>query len=730
MRQLLFGTNVISKFAKRYFKTHPTASMKKNILATLLACAIFIGAQAQVNPNYHVEIVRDSFGVPHIFGKTDADCSYGLVYAACEDDFTTVQWGLLLARGKLGLMLGIEGAKIDYAVQLLGVPDFIKEHYNDLSPETRKLLEAGAAAGNDYLKKHPEKIISKKLMPIQPSDFIAGYMLSMALMTGVDGAIKSVVGESMPTIEYNKDARGSNALAINSNATTDGNVYLDVNAHQPLEGPMSWYEAHLHSDEGLNILGSTFHGAVSIFHGVNENLGWAHTTNYFDAIDIYQLEPDPKKKNHYLVDGVSYKLESSRAKLSVNLAKNRDKHKFVLTIGKKKWWSMYGATYVNKKGMFAIRLASNMTVKSVEEWYKMNKARNYTEFRHALDMQGIINQYVTYADRFDTIYCVSNGAMPIRADGYDWNSTVPGNTKKTLWTQFLPHDSLPHVLNPKCGYVFDVNNTSYTMTAKEENPVPLACQKNISFALWQTNRSLRFYEMMKNQGKITWDDFLRIKYDTHYPQQVTAPFKSFDLEEAFHLDETKYPDIADAIKIMKAWSINRSGSIADTNATLVYKWIYGTYFAIGDKEEKAFIKDPAYKIQYFADGVRRAKAAMLADFGRLNVPLGDYQRHQRGSVNLPTSGGPDMWNAKYGSNFGKGQIRINAGESYILLAKFKKDGSLPELHSIACFGSSNTPGAKHFTDQMEMYVNQQTKVESLSKEWAYSHAERIYHPGE
>ncbi len=703
--------------------------MKQKLL-TLLLLAFGLQTQAQVNPNYHVEIVRDSFGVPHIFGKTDADCSYGLVYAACEDDFNTVQWGLLLARGKLGLMMGVEGAKIDYAVQLLGVPDFIKEHFNDLGPDTRKLLEAGAAAGNDYLKKHPEKIISKKLMPIQPSDFIAGYMLSMALMTGVDGAIKSVVGESMPTIEYNKEARGSNALAINSKATADGNVYLDVNAHQPLEGPMSWYEAHLYSDEGLNILGATFHGAVSIFHGVNENLGWAHTTNYFDAIDIYQLEPDPKKKNHYLVDGQSYKLESSRAKLSVNLAKHPDKHKFILTIGKKKWWSMYGATYKNKKGVFSIRLASNMTVKSVEEWYKMNKARNYTEFRHALDMQGIINQYVTYADRFDTIYCVSNGAMPIRADGYDWTSTVPGNTKKTLWKQFLPHDSLPHVLNPKCGYVFDVNNTSYTMTAKDENPKPLACQKNISFALWQTNRSLRFYEMMKKQGKITWDDFLRIKYDTHYPQTVTAPFKSFDLEEAFHLDESKYPDITDAISIMKAWSINRSGNMADTNATLVYKWIYGTYFAIGDKEEKEFIKDPAYKIQYFADGVRRARAEMLADFGRLNVPLGDYQRHQRGDVDLPTSGGPDMWNAKYGNSYGKGKRRITSGESYILLAKFKKDGSLPELRSVACYGSSNTPGAKHFTDQMQLYVNQQTKAESLSKEWAYSHAERIYHPGE
>ena len=702
----------------------------KKLLFLFVFALVFSISFAQVNPNYHVEIVRDSFGVPHIFGKTDADCSYGLVYAACEDDYNTVQWGLLLARGKLGLTMGIEGAKIDYAVQLLGVPDFIKNHYNDLSPETRKLLEAGAAAGNDWAKKHPDRIRYKSLLPIRPTDFIAGYMLSMALMTGVDGAIKSVVGESVPTLDYNKDARGSNALAMNSNITADGSVYLDCNAHQPLEGPMSWYEAHLHSDEGLNILGATFHGAVSIFHGTNENLGWAHTTNYFDAIDIYQLQPDPAKKNHYLVDGVSYKLEQSRAKLTVNLAKHREKHKFILTIGKKKWWSIYGATYVNKKGMFAIRLASNMTVKSVEEWYKMNKAKNYTEFRHALDMQGIINQYVTYADRYDTIYCVSNGAMPIRADGYDWNSTVPGNTMKTLWTKYLPHDSLPHVLNPKCGYVFDVNNTSYSMTAKEENPQPLACQKNVNFALWQTNRSLRFYEMMKGKTKIDWNDFLKIKYDAHYPQTVTAPFKSFDLEEVFHLDGTKYPDIADAIGVMKEWSVNRSGDIADTNATLVYKWIYGTYFAINDEIEKKFKDDPAYKLEYFADGVRRAKKEMLNDFGKLNVPLGDYQRHQRGDMDLPTSGGPDMFAAKYGDNYGKGKRRITSGESYILLSKFKKDGSLPELRSVICFGSSNTPGAKHFTDQMQMYVHNQTKEESLSKEWAYKHAELIYHPGD
>ncbi|MBK7149511.1 MAG: penicillin acylase family protein [Bacteroidetes bacterium] len=707
--------------------------MKLKVIALTLLVACTMVAHTQVNPNYQVEIVRDSFGVPHIFGKTDADCSYGLVYSALEDDYKTVMWGLLLSRGKLGLMMGIEGAKIDYAVQLLGVPDFIEKNYEkDLSPETKKLLEAGAAAGNDWLKKHPEKIPFKSLMPIRPTDFISGYMLSMALMTGVDGVIKSVVGETMATIDYNKDARGSNALAMNSNITADGNVYLDCNAHQPLEGPMSWYEAHLHSDEGLNILGATFHGAVSIFHGTNENLGWAHTTNYFDAIDVYQLEMDPKKKNHYLVDGKSYKLETSSAKLSVNLSKKPLEKKFILTIGKKKWWSIYGATYKNKKGVFAIRLASNMTLKSVEEWYKMNKAKNFTEFRQALDIQGIINQYVTYADRFDTIYCVSNGAMPVRADGYDWKSTVPGNTEKTRWTQFLPNDSLPHVINPKCGYVFEVNNTSYTMTAKDENPKPLTCQKNISFAINETNRSMRFYEMMeaKKGRKLTWQDFLDIKYDAHYPRNVVAPFKSFDLEEVFHLDESKYPDISDAIQVMKAWAVERSGHISDTNATLVYKWIYGTYFSINDNIERKFIDSPGYKIQYFVEGVKRAKAEMLTDFGRLNVPLGEFQRHQRGDVDLPTTGAPDMWNAKYGDPYQKGKRRITAGESYILLSKFKKDGSLPELRSVICYGSSNTPGAKHYTDQMQLYVNQQTKEESLSKEWAYKHAERIYKPNE
>ena len=120
---------------------------------------------------------------------------------------------------------------------------------------------------------------------------------------------------------------------------------------------------------------------------------------------------------------------------------------------------------------------------------------------------------------------------------------------------------------------------------------------------------------------------------------------------------------------------------------------------------------------------------MLADFGSLSITLGDYQRHQRGDVDLPTDGGPDMWNAKYCKPYGnKGRVRVYIGETFILLAKFTKDG--PTFRTISPYGSSNTPGAKHYTDQMQMYVKHETKEESLKKDWAYKHAERIYHPGE
>jgi len=699
--------------------------MKRLLIAAALF-AISMCGFAQTDTKYNVEIVRDSFGVPHIFGKTDADCVYGLVWAECEDDFTTVQWGLMLAKGMLGRHLGMEGAKIDYAVQLLRIQKTIDEHYDkDVSPEFKKLLQAAADAGNKYAKMHPNEVLVKKAEPVGPKDFIGGYMLAMALMTGVDGALGQMVNGTVPQVSFVEKGRGSNAMAMNSKITADGHVYLDVNSHQPLEGPLSWYECHLHSEEGWNMYGSTFAGGITIFHGVNENLGWAHTTNGFDAIDIFQLQPDPNKKNHYLMDGVSYPLEIGRAKLAVNLAKHPDKHKFILTVGKKIWWSKYGATVVNKKGMFSIRLASNMTIKAPEQWYRMDKARNFTEFRHALDMQGIVNQNITYADKNDTIFFISNGAFPKRADGYDWRGTVPGNTSKTLWTEFFPETDIPQILNPDCGYVFNANNTCFQATCSADNVKCASINCTQGHDTTMTNRGLRFLENISKYPKVSWDDFLKIKYDSHYPAQPQF-FKKFQAFDVVELKEEEHPDIADAIKIIKAW--DKSGDMNNMNAAFVYKVFYYVYDHTNGEQEKQFATDKKAKFEFFVDAIKIVKAEMLADFGSLNVPLGEFQRHQRGNVDLPTDGGPDMWNAKYGKPYGKGRVRAWMGESFILLANFSKDG--PHFRTVSPYGTSTHPDSKHYTDQMQMYVNHQTKEESLSKDWAYKHAERIYHPGQ
>jgi acyl-homoserine-lactone acylase len=698
--------------------------MKKLLLA-LFSFLLISALHAQsIADKYQVEIVRDSFGVPHIFGHTDADVAFGLEWAACEDDFTTVQWGLLISKGMLGRYLGIDGAKIDYAVQLLRVRQTIDERYEkDLSPEFRKLLEAAADAGNLYAKQHPDKVLVKAALPVKPQDFIAGYMLSMALMTGVDGALNTVVNGQVPEVPFSEKGRGSNGIAMNSKITADGQVYLDVNSHQPLEGPLSWYEAHLHSDEGWNIIGSTFHGAITIFHGVNENLGWAHTTNGFDAIDIFKLEPDPNKKNCYLVDGKSYPLEVKRVKLSVNLAKNK-KNKFILTVGKKAWWSMYGATVVTKQGMYAVRLASNMTIKSPEQWYRMNKARNYTEFRKALDMQGIVNQNIIYGDKNDTIFIISNGAMPKRANGYDWSTTVPGNTMKTLWTDFLPEDSLAQTINPSCGYVFNANNTSYEQTCMDENPDPAKINPNIGYDKDENNRSRRFYENISQYSKVDWNDFLKIKYDSKYPAKP-AFLKKFEVYDLFDLKEADYPEIADALSLLHKW--NRGTAVTDTNAAFFIKIMYQLYNNCNEEQVKLYHDNHDEKVKYFIKCIQNVTAEMMADFGTLNIPLGEYQRHVRGNVDMAIDGGPDLWNAKYGNPYQKGKVKIWLGESFILLARFTKNG--PVIRTVSPYGSSNMPNSPHYTDQMPLYVNHQTKEESLDKDWAYKHAERIYKPG-
>ncbi len=695
--------------------------MKSIALSLLLFCSVTVFAQRDYKQN--VEIVRDSFGVPHIFGKTDADVGYGLGWATCEDDFKTLQWMLLAGKKMAGRNIGVNGAAIDFAVNLLRVRELVDERYElDLSPHVREIIEAMTTAVNKYASLHPDEVLVKKAFPASPKDIVSGYVLAEALLSGVDGPLKNIVNGKQPVIPFAENGKGSNGMAFNSSKTKDGAVYLDINSHQPLEGPLSWYEVHLCSEEGLNILGGTFHGGVTIFHGVNENLGWAHTVNNFDPVDVFQLQADPKKKGNYLYDGVSYPLETKKVWLHVNLAK---KGKFILPVAKRVWWSKYGATLVTKRGIFAIRLGATTNVKTIEQYFRMNKARNFTEFRAALDLQGAAMMTTVYGDRFDTIFCLSNGLLPMREKGYNWRGTVPGNTSKTLWTTFHPESDLPQVLNPKSGYIFNFNNSAFDCTAPEDDPKPSNYDPTMGYTLTPTSRSLRFNEIIKRYPKVDWSDFLALKYDEGYGKQIHF-FKDFPIEDIFSLSETDNPDVADVIRTMKVWGSYRLAPVTDTNFAVVYKTFWNLYSDSNEPLVAQLNSDPKVRNNFYLQSIRKSKAEMVRDFGKIHVQLGDLQRHQRGNIDIPLGGGPDMIRAAYPQPYKKGRFRIFVGDSYIMLVKFSKDG--PEIHTISPYGASNKPNSPHYTDQMQLYANKQTKPMTLNKAEIYKKAEKIYHP--
>ena len=233
----------------------------------------------QINPD-KITIARDSYGVPHIFAETDAELAYGLAWAHSEDDFKTIQQAYLAGNSILSKHLGIKGSGADFLSQFIRSEEIINRDYeNIISPEYKKILEAYSQGINSYAEQNPEKVLLPDLFPITPKKMLKYGQLQLFISSEgdywtnkiiKDDLIYKVVDQSNEL--YSKQDKGSNTFAFNSNKTKDGNTYLAINTHQPLDGPVSWYEAHLQSEEGTNILGGLFAGSPSILIGVNENL--------------------------------------------------------------------------------------------------------------------------------------------------------------------------------------------------------------------------------------------------------------------------------------------------------------------------------------------------------------------------------------------------------------------------------------------------------------------------
>lgn len=663
-----------------------------------------------------VTIARDTFGVPHIFADTDAEVAYGLAWAHCEDDFENIQLMMITAKARVGELSGKEGAISDYFVRFIKAKEIAEEKYEtDLSSGYKKIIEAYADGVNSYAAKHPTEIKLKNIFPVTPQNIITGYVIILTSMVGTPTALECVFKGKPDEYIFNANA-GSNGIAMNSRITADSSTYLLINPHVPLEGRASWYEAHLCSQQGLNIYGALVPGMIFPAMGCNEHLGWAITFNWPDYVDIYKMEINPGNKNQYKFDGEWYDFEIRKIPLKV-------KTKFGnITLKKEALWCIYGPAYRTKNGIYALRYNTMFNVKAAEQWYELAKAKQYVDFYKAMEMQEIPLFNFVMADDKNNIFYLFNAALPIRNPDFDWQKTLPGNTSKTFWNTFYTLSQLPQKYNPKCGYVYNTNNTPFHCTAASENPNDLSFNKQSAFS-WNriNNRDLRFNELMKDKTSVSFADFKKIKYDCAFPTKQGGIYKTF--KPIYDLKESDYPDIADAISKLKKWDFT---GYADNREAALVAFTIDFLF----KKKNAAYNELEIGIEYSTDllveAIRYAKKKLLTHHKSIDVPFGDVQRLMREDKSYPVSGFPECLKALASDVTKDGFLHAKNGDSFIMFAKFSKNGNSYE--TVVPYGESRRKASPHFMDQMEMYSQQKTKSITLDNAVVLKTATRIYHP--
>ncbi|MEQ9364772.1 MAG: penicillin acylase family protein [Leptospirales bacterium] len=764
------------------------------ILAGLTATGVRYGlrppvpaaTELQLERAARVTIVRDEWGVPHIKGETNADAAFGLAFAHAEDDYPLIEAALIAARGELARTQLSEGALVnDFYVRLFRVREEVAGKYASLSPDVREVLEAYADGLNYYATVHPGEVDSR-FLPATGSDVAAGFVHKLPLFQAVHRPLRAILSDetlkagdriqkpfenspeatSNEAVEARKaiEARGgagrtagdtlhadsgtapfpdfrmiaSNAHAVGKRRSADGVIRLNVNSHQPWEGPVAWYEAHIQSNEGWNMIGGTFPGAPMIFHGHNETLGWAHTVNAPDMWDVFELEMHATDEHRYRFGEEWLVLEVREDSIAVDLGP------FVWNESREFYTSVYGPTLKTDSGkFFSIRsVGREDLIRSVEQWYRMNLARSFAEWKDAMRIHAIPMFHTVYADAAN-IHYVYNAKIPLRGEKYDWNTVVPGNTPETLWTEYLPYDSLPSVTNPAADYIQNCNSDPFFTTAGDANPRRSEFSATAGIESRMTNRARRSHELFGGDSAITREDFLRYKWDRRYTREGSMYTEAvFPVLAAFGvgsenssddrtnseepaaggdaLDQTDLPTNRfelQALKLLRDWN----GSTDDTNqAAAVAILMFRPIFQAKVLDRALTSPDP---VTTFREAVR----FLIKNYGRVNVPLGEIQRLRRGALDLPIGGGPDILNATHAKET-DGRLIGFAGDSYILFVEFYPDG--PRGMALHQYGNVNRRESPHYADQAGLFTRRTLRRSLFSDADLRERAARTYQPGQ
>jgi len=736
--------------------------MKKIILLFFLPLQLFAQnfSREEINRWQHqakqVTIIRDNWGIPHIYGKTDADAVFGLLYAQCEDDFKRMEMNYI---EKLGRMAEVKGESVLYDDLLIRLiidsADAIAD-YKKSPAWLKKLLDAFADGMNYYLYKHPDArpallnrfqpwysllwtdgsigaINTAGVSANELKKFYTGNDATVAV-TQKDGSAKLTTAEEVLT--------GSNGFAFAPSITESHNTILYINPH------VTFYfrpEVHVVSEEGLNAYGAVTWGQFFVYQGFNEHCGWMHTSSAVDAADSY-IEKLSPKNNGWVYEYNNTQRPVIEKKITLRYRKGTAlESKTITTL-----FTHHGPVMAKRNGQWLSVRADNRIMNGLIQCWQRTKAKSFADYKKTLALAGNISNNTVYADAEGNIAYWHGNRIPVRDTKYDWSKPVDGSIAATEWKGLHSIDQTIHIYNPANGWLQNCNSTPFTV-AGNNSPKKFTDSGEESYPAYmapdgENFRGINAVSVLSKGNAYTIDKVIASGYDTYlatFEKLVPALVNAF--EKNISTKDSLYPKLIEPVTTLKDWNLRTSENSVAT--TLAVEWGQRLSPAINRTEGA----DQVEKTNHFASTASaqdliQPLLATINDlknkFGNWQMAWGEINRYQRltgdldekyddSKPSIPVGFASSQWGMmpSYASRYFPGtKKRYGAnGNSFICVVEF---GKKIKAKSLLAGGESGDPNSKHFTDQALMYTKGQFKDVLFYKEDVLKHVERKYHPGE
>jgi len=623
----------------------------------------------KISNQYNVSIDRDFWGIPYIKGKTDQDVAYGIGLVHAEDAYADLVELMPLYRGKNAIYNGLDSIDTDYLVRLLKIHSKVKDiGKQQLSQNILSMAQAYADGVNMYANKHPDKV-DLSIHPVTQDDVLAGSYIQHLFFAGLDRDLAQMTAQDETSIPT-----GSNAIAINSTKTDSNASYLLINSHQPLSGPVGWYELNIESESGWHGHGGNFPGSFLINVGFNKNIGWGATVNRPDVMDIFELTINPNNADQYLLDDKWESFEIEEDKLAFKL------FGFLRWSTKQKFrYSKFGPVIEINGKYFALRHINQSSFNEIEGWYEISKTKNVYEFEKQLAKRKIPSFNFVTMDSDRNIGYFYNGRIPNRHDALKARKIISSSSSKDIWDEKDLVNNLPKFINPSNGWIQSTNQNPFSVMG-EHSLKEKSMKKNVHFEQRLTNRSYVANELLSINESIDLDRFIAIKFDNSYSKN-SRQYKY--LESIMEYDTN--------LKLaLQKW--NGKTDFNNTNAALGMCFMAQEW--ISEMNSKP---TPTYQ------AAKKECDSLFKEIQRnYTDPWGKINTISRGSRTYPIQGSVDTLRAVYGSpNSDTKSLNMSGGDGLFFIIAEEDSGKV--IYGMHNYGSSRNESSVHYSDQTFLF---------------------------